>query len=309
MQVWFGEDQQPYWPDGTVVTIGNFDGVHCGHRHILLRLRQQAKQHGLLSVVLMFEPQPQEYFARKLAKPLPYRLTPLRNKLALLADSGCVDAVYVLRFNQSFANTSAMDFIKQVLIKRLMTRYLLVGDDFQFGVGRSGNFELLRSQSEFVTEHTPTVLVDDVRASSTAVRKALETGDLEYAHLLLGHEYTLSGKVKHGKKLGRELGCPTANVHLPPFRYALNGVFVVDVSGKFGRKRGVASFGLNPTVSTGSRQKLEVHIFNCEDNLYGQRLHVHFLHKLRDELKFDSLLALKKQIFADIEVARIWQAT
>ena len=308
MQVWLGEGQKPKWPSGTAVTIGNFDGVHCGHRHILSCLHQQAQQLGLFSVVLIFEPQPQEFFAHKLHKSLPYRLTPLRDKLALLANSGFVDAAYVLRFNQSFANTSAMDFIRQVLIQRLNTRYLLVGDDFRFGSGRNGDFRLLQKQSAFITEHTPSVLVNDVRASSTTVRKALELGELAYAQKLLGHEYTLSGKVKHGAKLGRKLNCPTANVHLPPLRYALNGVFVVDITGEFGRKRGVASFGMNPTVSTGSQQKLEVHIFDFDGNLYGMRLQVHFLHKLRDELKFDFLSDLQAQIHMDMEAARIWQA-
>ena len=308
MRVWLGSGQQPDWPDGTAVTIGNFDGVHCGHRHILMRLRQEAGQRGLSSVVMMFEPQPQEFFAQQVGKILPFRLTPLRDKLDLLAASGCVDAVYVVRFNQQFAAMQPMDFISQMLVKHLHTRYLLVGDDFRFGTRRSGDFTLLQAQNEFVTEHTPSIVVEDVRASSTAVRMALASGNLAYAQLLLGHEYTLSGRVKHGAKLGRELGCPTANVHLPALHYALNGVFVVDVSGAFGRKRGVASFGKNPTVSSGSLQKLEVHIFDCEDDLYRQRLQVHFLHKLRDELKFESLAALQTQIFADMEAARIWQA-
>ncbi|WP_239374889.1 bifunctional riboflavin kinase/FAD synthetase [Snodgrassella gandavensis] len=309
MQVWLGSGQQPDWSGGTAVTIGNFDGVHCGHRHILLRLRQEARQRGLGSVVMIFEPQPQEFFAQQAGKALPFRLTPLRDKLNLLAESGCVDAVYVLRFNQQFASMQPMDFIRQMLVEQLSARYLLVGDDFRFGAHRSGDFALLQAQTSFVTEHTPSVLVEDVRASSTAVRMALAAGNLAYAQLLLGHEYTLSGRVKHGAKLGRELGCPTANIHLPALHYALNGVFVVDVVGAFGRKRGVASFGKNPTVCAGSQQKLEVHIFDCADDLYGQRLQVHFLHKLRDELKFDSLTALQTQIFADMDAARIWQAT
>lgn len=309
MQVWLGSGQQPDWSGGTAVTIGNFDGMHCGHRHILLRLRQEASLRGLDSVVMIFEPQPQEFFAQQAGKALPFRLTPLRDKLNLLAASGCVDAVYVLRFNQQFASMQPMDFIRQMLMKQLSARYLLVGDDFRFGAHRSGDFALLQEQTSFVTERTPSVLVEDVRASSTAVRMALAAGNLAYARLLLGHDYTLSGRVKHGAKLGRELGCPTANIHLPALHYALNGVFVVDVVGAFGSKRGVASFGKNPTVSAGSQQKLEVHIFDCADDLYGQRLQVHFLHKLRDELKFDSLTALQAQIFADMDAARIWQAT
>ena len=148
----------------------------------------------------------------------------------------------------------------------------------------------------------------DELGSSTAVRRALAAGDLAYAQQLLGHEYTLSGHVKHGAKLGRTLNSPTANIHLPPHHYALSGVFVVDVCGDFGRRRGAASFGFNPTVSHTRTQKLEVHILDWTGDLYGQRLSVHFLHKLRDELKFDSLDALKQQIWADMDAARIWPA-
>lgn len=308
MQVWLGSGQKPQWPQGTAITIGNFDGVHSGHRHILQCLRTQANARGLPAVAVVFEPQPPEFFARKQSRELPYRLSPLRDKLVLLAASGCLDAVWVLRFNPHFAAMSAPDFIRRVLRGDLNTRYLLVGDDFRFGAQRHGDFALLHAQSDFVTERTPSVLVADVRASSTNVRQALAAGKLAYAQRLLGHEYTLSGHVKHGAKLGRTLGSPTANIHLPPHHYAMNGVFVVDVTGDFGRKRGVASFGFNPTVSDTRTQKLEVHVFDWVGNLYGQRLSVHFLHKLRDELKFASLEALKAQIEADMAAARIWQA-
>ena len=308
MQVWLGSGQKPHWPQGAAVTIGNFDGVHQGHRHILQCLRAQADARGLAAVAVVFEPQPQEFFARKAQRPLPYRLSPLRDKLALLADTGCVDAVWVLRFNSALADMNAADFIRQVLLADLNTRYLLVGDDFRFGAQRGGDFALLQQQAEFITERTPSVLVADERASSTAVRRALAAGDLAYAQQLLGHEYTLSGHVKHGAKLGRTLNSPTANIHLPPHHYALSGVFVVDVCGDFGRRRGAASFGFNPTVSHTRTQKLEVHILDWTGDLYGQRLSVHFLHKLRDELKFDSLDALKQQIWADMDAARIWPA-
>ena len=297
------------WMREAAVTIGNFDGVHLGHRHILQRLRQEADDRGLRTAVVVFEPQPQEFFARAQGRALPYRLSPLRDKLALMADSGCVDAVWVLRFNRSFAALGAETFVRQVLQDGLRTRYLLVGDDFRFGAGRCGDFDLLRQQADFETAATPSVLVADERASSTAVRRALAAGDLPQAAAVLGRDYALSGRVKHGVKLGRTLGFPTANIHLPPHHYALSGVFVVRVDDDRGHRwRGVANFGSNPTVTLGGLQRLEVHLFDCRQDLYGRRLRVSFLHKLREERRFDSLAALQAQIGADAAAARSWQA-
>ena len=184
----------------------------------------------------------------------------------------------------------------------------MIGDDFRFGAGREGCFELLAQQPDMQTERTPSVIVEDIRTSSTAVRQALSDGKLEYAKRLLGHDYVLSGKVKHGQKLGRTINAPTANVQLPPYHYALSGVFVVEADGTFGTRRGVASFGFNPTVSNNRSQKLEVHLFDFNGDLYGQRIFVRFLHKLRDEKKFESIEALKTQILQDMEDARVWEA-
>ncbi|MDO5639362.1 MAG: bifunctional riboflavin kinase/FAD synthetase [Neisseria sp.] len=306
MKVWFGQTQAPDFPQGAAVTIGNFDGVHLGHRHILQRLRAEADSRGLAAVAIIFEPQPQEFFARKQGRELPYRLTPLRSKLQLLRETGCLDAVWVLRFNQAFADIAAQEFISRLLCRNLNTKYLLIGDDFRFGAGRQGDFAMLQSHDGFVTERTPSVLVENIRASSTAVRRALSDGNLAYAKKLLGHDYMLSGHVKHGAKLGRTIGCPTANVQLAQHHYALSGVFVVEAEGAFGKKRGVASFGFNPTVSATRRQKLEVHLFDFDGDLYGQRIRVRFLHKLRDEEKFDGIDALKQQIWVDMDAARNW---
>ncbi|UOO81275.1 bifunctional riboflavin kinase/FAD synthetase [Uruburuella testudinis] len=306
MKVWFGQTQAPHFPQGAAVTIGNFDGVHLGHRHILQRLQQEAKSRGLAAVAVVFEPQPQEFFARKFGREQPYRLSPLRSKLQLLRDTGCLDAVWVLRFNQAFADIAAQEFIERLLCKHLNTQYLLIGDDFRFGAGREGDFEMLQNHRGMITERTPSVMVENIRASSTAIRQALSDGNLAYAQKLLGHDYLLSGHVKHGAKLGRTIGCPTANVQLAQHHYALSGVFVVEAEGAFGRKRGVASFGFNPTVSATRRQKLEVHLFDFDGDLYGQRIRVRFLHKLRDEEKFDSIEALKQQIWADMDAARNW---
>lgn len=304
MKIFIG--QHPPVAQGSAVTIGNFDGVHQGHLHILQTLKQQAKQRQLSSTAIIFEPQPTEFFAQQRQCDAPYRITPLRDKIQLLQQTGCLNTVLIQRFNPKFANQSAESFIQHNLLGSLNTRYLLIGDDFRFGQARRGNFELLQSYSQFATQNTPSVLISGSRASSTAVRQALSAGDIAAATHILGHHYTLSGHVKHGKKLGRELGCPTANIHLPLHRYALHGVFVVQAHGDFGMRFGVASFGTNPTVSQNHKPKLEVHLFDFSDNLYGKRLQITFLHKLRDEQKFTHLADLQQQILHDIQHAHIW---
>lgn len=305
MQIWLGNSLPEVMPP-SAVTIGNFDGVHLGHRHILQHLNRQACLHGLLATVVVFEPQPQEFFARTKQLPEPCRLTPLRDKLALLAQSGLVDAVWVVRFRQEFADILAQDFIDNILINKLNVKYLLIGDDFRFGRGRVGNFDMLSQQGGFVTERKSTIAKNGLRVSSTLIRQHLSDGNLAKAVDLLGHGYSLSGHVKHGAKLGRMIDCPTANIHLPRHRYALSGVFVVIVEGTFGKFEGVASFGVNPTVSQTQDTKLEVHLFDFSGNLYGQRLRVYFLHKIRDEQKFADVTELRQQIKADMAYARYW---
>ena len=305
MNIWLGQ-QLPTPLPPSAVTIGNFDGVHTGHRHILQRLASEAQAHQLHSVAIIFEPQPNEFFSRQANREQPQRITPLRDKIQLLQQMGSVDSVWVQRFNQHFANQTAEQFIQTILREQLNTRYLLIGDDFRFGKGRGGDFALLAAQDDFATERTPSVLIAGERASSTAIRQALQAGDIAAASQMLGHPYTLSGHVKHGKKLGRTIGCPTANVHLPLHRYPLSGVFVVRVAGSFGEHAGVASFGSNPTMSHTPEAKLEVHLFDFSGCLYGERIQVTFLHKLRDEAKFDSIAALQRQIAQDMQAARDW---
>ena len=307
MNIWLGSNFSPT-QHASAVTIGNFDGVHSGHLHILQRLKNEAIHRGLQSVVVIFEPQPNEFFARQHHRSPIARLTPLRDKLQLLQQSQCVDEVYVLRFNHQFAQMPASSFIQTILREQLNTRYLLVGDDFRFGQARTGDFDLLRRQPDFITERTPSILIAGERASSTAVRQALNTGRLDQARQILGHDYQLSGRVKHGKKLGRTLGSPTANIHLPPHHYALHGVFVVEAISPWGKHRGVANFGSNPTVEQTHSPKLEVHLLDFQGTLYGKRLSINFLHKLRDEQKFASLEKLVQQIHADIDAARNWWA-
>ncbi|MBQ9182629.1 MAG: bifunctional riboflavin kinase/FAD synthetase [Neisseriaceae bacterium] len=307
MNIYLGQSTCPHFADGVALTIGNFDGVHLGHCAILKQLRQAANERNLPTAIMLFEPQPVEYFSRLKKIQKPFRLTPLRDKLQLLANSGSIDNAWVVRFNQSFAQQTANDFIHKILIDSLNVKYLLIGDDFRFGRQRQGNLALLQQQTHFETAQMSSVLLQGRRASSTAVRQALCTGDLLQAHKILGRPYAVSGKVMHGKKLGRTLGCPTANIYVPPHHYPLHGVYVVDVLGDFGRKRGVANFGYNPTVANNTQQHLEVHLFDFSGDLYGKRLQVVFLSKIRDEQKFNHLDELKQQIQHDMNTARHFQ--
>ncbi|WP_047249694.1 bifunctional riboflavin kinase/FAD synthetase [Chromobacterium subtsugae] len=302
MQVFLGDPRRFALP-GCALTIGNFDGVHQGHRRMLERLRLEARARGLPTALLTFEPHPREFFSR--GNP-PARLSTLRDKFVMLEELGLVDYVFVYRFNHSFSNMPAGEFVDKVLVEELKTRYLLIGDDFQFGFARKGNFDLLASCPHFATEAMPSVLVQGERASSTLVRERLAAGDLDSATSLLGSCYRISGKVMHGKKLGRTIGFPTANIHLPHLKPALQGVFVVEANTPFGRLGGVASLGLNPTVSDTPDYKLEVHLFDFAGDLYGKRLTVRFLKKLRDEARYDDLATLVAQIERDAASAKTY---
>jgi riboflavin kinase/FMN adenylyltransferase len=302
MQVFLGSSRGFGLP-GCALTIGNFDGVHLGHQKILSRLRQEADARGLPAALLTFEPHPREFFSRNSP---PSRLSTLRDKLAFLREQGQLDYVFVYRFNAVLSHMAAPDFIQRVLVAQINTRYLLIGDDFQFGAKRGGNFELLASCPHFVTEAMPSVLVAGERASSSRVRECLAAGNLQAAEALLGRHYQISGKVMHGKKLGRTIGFPTANVHLPHRRPALEGVFVVEADTPYGRLGGVASLGKNPTVSRTDDYKLEVHLFDFAGDLYGKQIRVHFLKKLRDEAHYEHLDALVVQIEHDAASAQAY---
>ncbi|HWA37010.1 MAG TPA: bifunctional riboflavin kinase/FAD synthetase [Burkholderiales bacterium] len=279
---------------GWAVTIGNFDGVHRGHRALLDRVNARARELDIGSCVLTFEPHPREFFAADAAPP---RLTRLRDKLELLAAAG-VGRVHVARFGARLASLSAGEFIDTILVRGLQARALVVGRDFRFGKGRGGDVGALRGAGLEV-EALPDV-VDGERISSSGVRAALQAGDLRRAERLLGHPYVISGRVVRGAGLGRQLGCPTANIPLPR-KPALAGIFVVHVEG---HGRGVASLGLRPTVNPLPTPLLEVHLLDVERDLYGRRLKVRFLAKLRDEQKYDDLEALKSAISTDVRNAR-----
>ncbi len=288
---------------GCVATIGNFDGVHLGHQAVLGQLAEKADALGLPLAVVTFEPQPQEYFRPDAAPP---RLTRLREKVQALRRYA-VDRLLVLRFDAAFAAQEPQAFIDGVLVDGLGVRHLVIGDDFRFGRQRAGDFDMLRRAGrehgfEVVNMHT--FSLDAARVSSTRVRAALAAGDLNAAEKLLGRPYRMSGRVAHGDKLGRTLGFPTANIHLHRQATPLRGVFAVELYGVHGEPlSGVANLGTRPTAG-GLRTLLEVHLFDFDRDIYGAQVQVEFLHKLRDERRFDSLDALKAQIALDAQQAR-----
>jgi riboflavin kinase/FMN adenylyltransferase len=283
------------------LTIGNFDGVHRGHQAMLARLIEAAEDLRLPPAVLTFDPHPREFFARNAAPP---RLSKLRQKLDVFRAFGIAKTI-VARFDARLAALTPEAFIADVLVRRLDVRWVLVGDDFRFGKGRAGDLATLRAHAEtFSVEGMRTVVVDTERASSTAVREALAAGDLKRAAALLGRPYAISGRVAHGDRLGRNLGFPTANLPLkhPP---ALTGIFAVRVHGLGPSPRaGVASLGVRPTVKHDAKPLLEVFLFDFDESIYGHRVTVEFMHKLRDEEKYDTLDALTRQIRADVAQAR-----
>ncbi|WP_437881819.1 bifunctional riboflavin kinase/FAD synthetase [Pseudomonas sp. LRF_L74] len=291
---------------GCVATIGNFDGVHRGHQAILARLRERAIELGVPSCVVIFEPQPREFFTPDSA---PVRLTRLREKLELLAAEG-VDLVLCLAFNRRLRELSASAFVQQVLVEGLRVRHLEVGDDFRFGCDRLGDFAFLVHAGEaqgFSVEAALTVELDGERVSSSRVRDALHKGELERAERLLGRPFALAGRVLHGQKLARQLGAPTANVQLKRRQPPLRGVFLVSAQAEDGvRYHGVANIGQRPTVAGDGRPHLEVHLLEFAGDLYGRRVTVTFHKKLRDEQRFASLEALKAAIDADVAAARAY---
>jgi len=286
------------------LTIGNFDGVHLGHRAMIARLTEVARRHRLPVAVMTFEPQPQEFFAPDQA---PARLTSLHEKLEILRDCD-VDRVYVCRFDYVFAQLPANEFVWRILRDGLAVRRLLVGDDFRFGARRSGDFALLEalaSRSGFEVEAMTSVVVAGERVSSTVIRGRLERGDLSGAQKLLGRRYSIAGRVVDGDKLGASIGYPTANVQLKRSKAPLSGIFVVEVEGLGPQPLpGVASLGVRPTVKERGRPTLEVHLFDFDERIYGRRIGVRFLKKLRDEQKFAGIDALVAQMDRDAAAAR-----
>jgi riboflavin kinase/FMN adenylyltransferase len=287
---------------GCVLTIGNFDGVHLGHVEVLKGLVQDSKRYNLPSTVMLFERQPQEFFAKDKA---PARLTRLRDKLSLLAKLD-IERVICVSFTQQFAQQSAEYFVQHILVEKLGVKALTVGDDFKFGHARRGDFNMLKQIGESVSMHvksTASFRRDDCRVSSTLIRAALAEGDLETAHQMLGHTYTIAGRVIHGWKKGRELGFRTANIALKRQVIPVQGVFAVRVKINDKQYKGVANIGTKPTLN-GIKPLLEVHLFNFNQDVYGHFMQVELVKKLRNEQKFDTLPQLTAQIATDVADAK-----
>ena len=327
---------------GCAVTIGNFDGVHRGHQAMLALLINEARHRSVPSCVMTFEPHPRDHFARKAGRPesAPARVATLRDKLAELERCGIEHAV-VVRFNERFAAMTAQAFISNVLVQGLKARYVLVGDDFSFGAGRRGNYAMLDAAGDsegksadgrnadgkgadgkgadgrsagFDVARMMSYEVHGLRVSSSTVRDALAAGDMPRAEALLGRAYSISGRVIHGRKLGRELGFRTLNLRFGHPRPAASGIFVVQVHGLAAQPvPGVASLGVRPTLEDTGRVLLEVHCLQwpaalASEGGYGRCVRVDLLHKLHDELKYESLDALRVGIARDTDDARDWFA-
>ena len=300
---------------GCYVSIGNFDGVHRGHEQILSHLVQRGRAVGAKTLVMIFEPQPKEFFEPDAA---PLRITGFCEKLTRLAACG-IDFVLVVPFNQTFRSLSAEDFVAEVLVRQLAVRHVSIGDDFRFGCDRKGSIDYLESVAQgfqFAVTDSGTIEHDATRISSTRIREALAAGNISEANALLGWEYQLCGRVVHGAAIGRTIGVPTANIRLHAYKPALQGVLAVTVafsgsgsgSGTAEENRihlAVANLGPKPTVN-GSQASLEVHLLDFDGDLYGKHLCVTPVLKLRNIQKFETLDLLKQQIFDDIAQARAY---
>ncbi|CAK0745145.1 bifunctional riboflavin kinase/FMN adenylyltransferase [Gammaproteobacteria bacterium] len=288
---------------GCVATLGNFDGVHLGHLALFRHLMARGKALALPSLVITFEPQPLEFLDPASS---PSRLTRLREKAAVIAETG-IDRLLVLPFGPQLANLAAEVFVESLLVEALAIRLLLVGDDFRFGRGRSGDFALLKAlgiRHGFDVERLSTLTCDQQRISSTRIREALTSGRLGDAADCLGRPYRMCGRVVHGSRRGRQLGFPTANLDLHRRVSPLQGVFAVWVHGLGTPRPGVANLGHRPTIDAIPKTLLEVHLLDFSGDLYGTHLAVEFFAKLRNERRFPSLEALQQQMASDAAFAR-----
>ncbi|HSW69461.1 MAG TPA: bifunctional riboflavin kinase/FAD synthetase [Gammaproteobacteria bacterium] len=290
-------------PKNSVITIGNFDGVHIGHQALLKKIVEKAKTLKTTSLVIIFEPQPFEFFAKTPPSP---RLTRWREKFCLLAKAG-LDAVLIIRFNQAFAHLTAEQFVQTILKDALQAKYIIVGDDFQFGRGREGDFAYLKKMGQqlgMTVENTQSVILENERVSSTQVRKALADSNHKRTRELLGRPYSMKGRVVHGDKRGRKIGFPTANIYLHRPVAPVQGVYIVRMHGVADHGLpGVANVGIRPTMG-GTRSLLEVHLFNFSEEIYGRHVTVEFVEKIRDEQRFSDLNLLVEQIGKDAKYAR-----
>ncbi len=291
-------------PAGSVVAIGVFDGLHRGHQALLALVRRRADELGLTAAVVSFEPLPRAYFA---STPVP-RISTLRERFEGMSMAG-VETGLVLRFNRRLREMSADAFVREVLVGRLNAREVWVGEDFRFGHGRAGDFARLQqlgAELGFEARALPAVTLGGDRVSSSQIRQALQDGRFQDAARALGRPFVISGRVERGQQLGRTLGYPTANVHLRRRVSPVLGIFAVRIGVGDGPCSwpGVASLGVRPTVNEVAEPLLEAHLFDFSGDLYGRRISVEFVAKLRDEEKFDGLDALKVQMRLDEKAAR-----
>ena len=289
----------------TVATIGNFDGLHLGHQQILKAMDEEAQINSLKKLIIFTEPHAQEFFAEAagLETTKPPRIFPWQEKVRKMKELK-VEFAFFLKFNNQLRSMTPKDFLNKILL-RLSIKKLIIGDDFRFGANREGDFALLKewgSENGIEVSNTETYEIEGERVSSSRIREALTRNDFELAGKLLGRPFTYSGKVVYGNQLGVQLGVPTANLWLPKNKLPISGVYIVKALLDGRELNGIANMGLRPTVG-GESPVLEVHLLNFSENIYGKRLTVEFLEKVRDEKKFENLDALKKQIFKDISTA------
>ena len=288
-----------------IATIGNFDGLHLGHKEIIKKMKSIGDKDNLQSLVIFTEPHAKEFFAEQKDLPeQPTRISPWRDKCKRLNDNN-VDYAFFLRFNKKLQRMSPEEFIDEILSK-LNIKYLMVGDDFKFGKERSGDFDFLANwgeNNEIDVARIPTYSFEDRRVSSTWIRECIAGGDFDLAEKLLDRRYTFSGKVVFGNRLGRTIGIPTANIWVPKSNLPIKGVYAVKAIVKGETFNGIANMGVRPTVG-GTSPVLEIHIFDFNKEIYGERIEVEFFKKIRNEQKFENLEKLKEQINSDIKKTR-----
>lgn len=291
------------------LTIGNFDGLHLGHQALLAHVRQAADRLNLAASVMTFEPHPREFFAHLSGDPgkAPSRIANLRDNMNAMAKAG-MDNIIVEHFNATFASQSPQEFIEKIVVNGLHAKWVMVGEDFCYGARRAGNIAILKEagkQYGFIVETLPAVTIDGQRVSSSAVRAALAAGDFARTHDLIGHPYTISGRVVHGQKLGRKIGFPTLNLRIAHKHPAVTGVFIVQVHGLSEQPLpAVASIGIRPTVEDTGRVLLEAHILDFDEDCYGKLVQIEFLQRIRDEKKFPDIASMTVAIEDDENKAR-----
>ena len=302
------KNNDPMFKNGSVITIGIFDGVHLGHQSLIKKLKQKAVQMGLPSIVFSFEPTPNDYFSKKQNK----RLTSLRDKLRLI-DEFQIDYLYCPPFDSTMENLSPNQFITKHLINLFNPRYMVIGDDFRFAKDRKGSIKdlVITGQSNnFEVEQITSIVDSNTRISSSLIRDSLSNANLMLAKQMLGRNYSLIGRVIYGQQLGSTLGFPTTNIDLSKTNNPLRGVFCVKVSLPDATKTifGIANIGFKPTIG-GQKLNLEVHLLDFDKDIYKSYIKIEFLSYLRKEKKFSGLDALKRQIDQDIEAAKQYFST